>query len=80
MQLLNMKTKIVMRLPGILQKEGIYCRRYWQRVQHVCNEFWTRWKKEVFATLQSRQKWNCPKQNFQVGDVVLIRDDSMRSK
>ena len=72
MQSLSMKTKIVMPLPGIFQKEDIYCRKYWWPVQYVCNEFWTLWKKEVFTTLQSRQKWNCPKQNFHVGDVVLV--------
>ena len=55
MQLLSMKTKIVMPPPGIFQKEDMYCRKYWQQVQHICNEFWTQWKKEVFATLQSRQ-------------------------
>ena len=80
MQLLSMKTRIVMQPPGIFQKEDMHCLKYWRRVQHVCNEFWTQWKKEVFATLQSRQKWNFPKRNFQVGDAVLVRDDSMRNK
>ena len=37
-------------------------------------------EKGGFATLQSHQKWNCPKQNFQVGDVVLVQDYSMRNK
>ena len=37
-------------------------------------------EKGSFATLQSHQKWNCPKQNFQVGDVVLVQDYSMRNK
>ena len=27
-----------------------------------------------------RQKWNNQKQNFKVGDVVLLREDSIRSK
>ena len=27
-----------------------------------------------------RQKWNSQKQNFKVGDVVLLREDSVRSK
>ena len=47
---------------------------------YVCNEFWTWWKKEVYATLQSHQKSNCPKQNFQTGDVVLVPDDCTRNK
>ena len=44
MQLLSIKTKIVMPPPGIFQEEDMYCRRYWPRIQHVCNEFWARWK------------------------------------
>ena len=37
MQLLTMKTKIVMPPPEIFQKEDMYCWKYWQQVQHVCN-------------------------------------------
>ena len=62
------------------KKIYMYCQKYWRWVQHVCNDFWTQWKKEVFVTLQSRQKLNCKKQNFQVRDVVLVRDDMMRYK
>ena len=51
MQLLSMKTKIVMPLPGIFQKEDMYCRKNWQRVQHVRNGFWTRWKKSEDCSL-----------------------------
>ena len=76
-QLLSMKTKIVMPPPGIFQKEDMYCWKYWRRVQHICNEFWTRRKKDVLLLFQ---KWNCTKRNFQVGEVVLVRDDSMRNK
>ena len=30
--------------------------------------------------LQVRQKWNYQKRNFKVGDVVLLREDSIRNK
>ena len=56
MQLLTMKTNVVMALPGIFQKEDLYCPKQWRRVQRLCDEFWTRWRKEVYATLQARQK------------------------
>ena len=39
MQLLRMKIKIAMPPPGIFQKEDMYCQKYQQQVQHVCNEF-----------------------------------------
>ena len=51
MQLLHSKTRVVMPPPGTFQKENMYCRKQWQRVQRLSNEFWTRWRKEVFATL-----------------------------
>ena len=31
-------------------------------------------------TLHVRQKWNNQKRNFKVGDVVLLREDSVRNK
>ena len=34
----------------------------------------------MFATLQTREKWNQTKQNFEVGDIVLVRDDVIRNK
>ena len=34
-QLLSMKTKIVMPPPGIFLKEDMYCQKCWQQVQHV---------------------------------------------
>ena len=34
----------------------------------------------MFATLQTRQKWNQTKRNFKVGDIVLVRDDVIRNK
>ena len=62
MQLLSSKTTIVMPPLGTFQKEDMYCRKKWWRVQHFSNEFWTRWRKEVFATFQTNQKWNQPSQ------------------
>ena len=75
MQLLSSKTRVVMPPPGTFQKEDMCCRKQCWCVQHLSTKFWARWRKEVFATLQTRQKWNQTKQNFEVGDIVLVRDD-----
>lgn len=72
--LLTGKTKLVMPPPGKFQKEDVYCRRRWRRVQHISNEFWTRWKKEYLQNLQTRPKWTRLRRNFKVGDVVLMMD------
>ena len=50
--LLTMKSEVVMPPPGAFGKPDLYCRRRWRRVQHICDEFWNRWRKEFLATLQ----------------------------
>ena len=80
MQLLSSKTSVVMPPPGTSQKEDMYCRKQQRRVQHLSDDFWTRWRKEVLGTFQTRQKWNQTKQNFEVGDIVLVRDDAAQKK
>ena len=42
MQLLTMKTKVVMPTPETFQKEDLYCRKQWRRARHLCDVFWTR--------------------------------------
>ena len=74
--LLTMKTSVVLPLAGVFQHADVYMRRRWRRVQYLANLFWTRWKREYLPTLQERSKWNSPKRNLAVGDVVLLKDDS----
>ena len=78
--LLTMKTKVLLPPPGVFQSADMYCKRRWRRVQHLANEFWIRWRKEYMLTLQERQKWNRPRRNSKVGDIVLIRGDGEVSR
>jgi hypothetical protein len=41
--LLTMKSKVPP--PGVFLKEEMYLRKHWRRVQHLCNEFWSQWRK-----------------------------------
>ena len=75
-QLLTSKTKIVMAPPGKFTEADIYSRRRWRRVQHLVNEFWSRWRSEYLQSLQQRRKWIHPRRNFAVGDVIVIKDDA----
>ena len=88
MQLQTMKSRVVMPPPGESQKEDIYCRKQWRGVQHLAIEFWTSWKKDVYATLQvphkwnkvvRPHKWNKVVRNFKVEDIVLLKHDTSRS-
>ena len=74
---LTMKSKVVMPPPGVFQSEDLYSRKWWRRVQHLTNEFWSRWRKEFLHSLQERQKWTRPRRNLQTDDLVLIKDDNV---
>ena len=74
--LLTMKTSVVLPPPGVFQRADVYLKRRWRRVQYLANLFWTRWKREYLLTLQQRSKWNSPKRNLAVGDVILVKDDT----
>lgn len=75
--LLTMKSRMILPPPGNFQRTDLYVNKRWRRVQHLANEFWTRWKKEFLQTLQVRSKWLSPQRNIRVGDVVLIKDDNL---
>ena len=75
--LLTMKSKVVMPPPGNFEKADIYSKKRWRRVQHITNEFWSRWRKEFLNNLQPRTKWNMNVRSFKVGDIVLIREENL---
>ena len=77
MNILTTKTKVVLPPPGVFQREDVYCRKRWRQVQHLANEFWSRWQKEYLSTLQSRQKWLHKKRNFEPNDIVLVKDENL---
>ena len=77
-QLLTMKSKVILPPPGVFEKEDLYCRKRWRRVQYLANEFWQRWRKEYLGSLQARQKWNKVRRNFMVDDIVLLKEDGVK--
>ena len=77
-QLLTLKSKVVLPPPGEFQKEDLYCRRRWRQVQHLADVFWSRFRKEYLQSLQERNKWNKVRRNFCVNDIVLLKDGNVR--
>lgn len=74
---LTVKMKVVLPPPGKFYSSDLYSRKWWRRVQHLTNKFWSRWKKEFLLLLQTRQKWTRPSKNLQVNDVVIVNDDDI---
>ena len=75
--LLTTKSKIVLPPPGEFQRADLYLRKRWRRVQHLANEFWSRWRKEFLQNIQVRQRWVRPRRDLRIGDVVIIKDDNL---
>ena len=75
--LLTMKSKVLLPPPGVFQKADVYCRKRWRAVQHLANEFWQRFRKEYVHVSQIRQKWNTPRRNVAVNDIVLVLDKDL---
>ena len=51
--LLTMKSKVLMPPQGVFSTTDIYSHKHWRRVQHISNEFWDGWRKEVLMTLRA---------------------------
>jgi hypothetical protein len=62
--------------PGNFGRKDAFGRR-WRHVQYIVNRFWEKWITEYLLSIQLRSKWLTERQNFKVGDVVLILDDSL---
>ena len=77
--LLTLKSSVVVPPPGSFQREDVYSRKRWRRVQYLANVFWSRWRKEYLHQLQQRQKWLRPKRNLVTGDIVLLIDENFVS-
>ena len=53
-----------------------YSKYRWKQTQYMADQFWSRWRKEYFTSLQERQKWQRDKRNVSVGDIVLVVDEN----
>ena len=51
--------------------------RRWELCQNLVHHFWRRWSTEYFHSLRRFTKWHRPSRNIQVGDIVLVNQDSL---
>lgn len=72
---LGIECGIIVPPPGNFQRDDIYMRKRWRRVQYFTNLFWSKWKKEYLCSLQERKKWNAQRRNVQLNDIVLIKNE-----
>lgn len=49
----------------------------WQNIQSRVQQFWKKWSLEYLHTLQQRQKWKQENANFNVGELVIVKEDNI---
>ncbi len=54
--------------------------RRWNLVQRLRQELWVTWKARYLQSLNARAKWHLQHRDYQVGDVVLIKDDTLAGR
>nr|XP_042896604.1 uncharacterized protein LOC122269090 [Parasteatoda tepidariorum] len=49
----------------------------WSLIQKLRAQFWNKWSKDYLQTLQTKSKWTGTSTNVAVGDLVLLKTDSI---
>ena len=62
--------------PGKFYEKEVNSRKRWRQAQTLADQFWKRWRSEYLPSLLARPKWQKERRNLQVGDVVLMIEDS----
>nr|XP_055029189.1 uncharacterized protein LOC129418268 [Misgurnus anguillicaudatus] len=75
--LLTPKAGVAPAPEGTFDMKDMY-KKQWQHVQGLADTFWKHWRQEYLSVLQQRRKWTHDKDNIQVGDVVLLKDDQVK--
>ncbi|CAH2093312.1 unnamed protein product [Euphydryas editha] len=49
----------------------------WRLTQKIVTDFWNRWYKEYLVNLNQRYKWNTKRDEPEIGDVVVLKEDNV---
>ncbi|XP_073961651.1 uncharacterized protein [Choristoneura fumiferana] len=49
----------------------------WQHLQKLLNDFWHKWQQEYLCRLQQRRKWTKQESEFDIGQIVLIKNENL---
>lgn len=50
---------------------------YWKRIYQITQRFWNQWQSEYFSRLQQRPKWASETNNFENGQLILLKEDNL---
>lgn len=57
--------------------ENVSHLKRWKMVQELSASFWKEWSKEYVIQLFDRLKWKNPVENIKVGDIVLVKHETL---
>ena len=49
----------------------------WDLCQNLLRHFWRRWSDEYLTSLNKFNKWHHPARNLRIGDIVVLREDTL---
>jgi hypothetical protein len=78
MSIMTQKSKVILPPYGNFEdRVELYSKRHWRRVQHMITVIWERFKNEFFAQKNERLKWKNVRRNYEIGDIVIVMDESL---
>ena len=69
--ILTTKSKVISPLPGEFSKPDIYSRKRWRRIQHIANEFWSRWKKSTCSLCKNAKNGKAKEETSKL-EILLL--------
>ncbi|GFU58966.1 integrase catalytic domain-containing protein [Trichonephila clavipes] len=69
--------EVITSSPEHSNDDKLSLRSRWDIVQKMKLNFWRKWKIDYLSNLQNRTKWKSPKNNFKVGEIVIIKEDNI---
>jgi hypothetical protein len=66
--------------PGDFDVSDMSGRKQWRKAQHLADQFWKRWVKEVLPDLTRRTKWYKKTEPLKVDDqVIIVNEQAFRN-
>ena len=59
-------------------KKDVCSRKRWRQVQILSDHFWKCWLHEYLLPLTLRSKWTVQKEQININDLVLIKEDNVK--
>ncbi|GFX33728.1 integrase catalytic domain-containing protein [Trichonephila clavipes] len=69
--------EVITSSPEHTNDDQLPLRSRWYIVQKMKLGFWRKWKIDYLSNLQNRTKWKSPNNNFNVGEIVIIKEDNI---